>query len=282
MSGGFYRAEVVSGGDGDRIDTVHDALVVGSRAVRIHQGQVGQYDPIPDCCARVIFHRKVLYGDTHPRPDQRPVGQIGQDPQEYPSTGDGLDQAGHTFAHAVDDIGAHGIAGIHEQVHDEHVALRAFRVPALRRPMVKDLDVPGTTAPGNHLGVQAVGQVDDLVLALKQGLPGERHIGHVDNLHLADEKRVGDLGHVAAGQPGGPGRSRQPRDHRQAEYADHVLDHLVRQVELQRMRARVQRGKVFLGQRSAITKRFDARSDAQLEEIRDSRPRLGRRDIGCH
>ena len=191
-------------------------------------------------------------------------------------------------------------------MHDEHVPFGAVRVAALRRLMVKHLDVPGTAPPCDHLGVQAVGKVENLLLSFQQGLPGQWHIGHVDHLHLADEKRIRHGRHVAAGQPGGPGRPGQPRDdgrlldgkrhddlsrvdqeverdaHRQPENADHVLDHLVGEVELQRVRARVQRGEVFLGQRRAITKRFDARSHAQFEEIRDSRPRPGRRDVGCH
>ena len=92
-------------------------------------------------------------------------------------------------------------------MHNEHVPFLTLWIPALRRLVMEYLDVPGAASPRHHLGVQAVGQIENVLLALQQGLPGAWHVGNVNHLHLADEHRVGDLGAVAARQPGGPRRT---------------------------------------------------------------------------
>ena len=152
--------------------------------------------------------------------------------------------------------------------------------------------------------MQAVGQVDDLLLPVEQVLAGEFEVGNVDDLHLADEHRVRDFRAIAARQPRRARRAREPGNdggllhreghdhfppidqevepdaHGQSEDAHDVLDHLVGEVRLQGVRARVERDEILFGQRRSVAQRGDARTDAKLEETRDSRPQGGRLRLG--
>ena len=301
----FDGAEVVAGGDGHGIDAVHDALVVGGRAVRIDQRQiVRQHDAVAHLGAGEALHGQILRRYGHLGANQRAIGEVGEDAQEDLAAGDGFHEARHAFAHAVDDVRAHGVAGVHQQVQHHHVAQGPFRVAALRRTVAEDLDAASAAASGDHLRMQAVGEVEDFLLAPEQRPPRPLGIGHVDDLHLADEHRIGDLGAIAAGKPrrarragqaGDDGRLLDAQGHhvvapvdeevqadaeRQAEDADHVLDHLVRDLALQRMLAGTQRLQVVVRDQPAFVQRGQPILHRHLEEAGNARTSAGASFVG--
>ena len=172
--------------------------------------------------------------------------------------------------------------------------------------MVEHLDVACASAPGDHPRVQAVGEIDQFIPPVEQRLLRAFDVGDIDHLDLADEDRRRRLGVKPAGKPrcprgaGKPGddgrllhgeryddvaavdQEIQPDSERQAQDADHVLDHLVGRVTLQRVRAALKRQEVFLGERRALAQGVNARADAQLEEVGNPRPRFERGDVTVH
>ena len=148
MRPGLDGPPVVARGEGDGIHAVHDALVVGGCPVRIDQGQiVGQHDAVPHGFAGIAPASQILHRNAHPGLGDGPVGQIRQDAQEDFAAGDGFNQGGNAFAHAVDQVGAHRIPGIDQQVRHHH-PLAAFRGPMNMR-----FQAPSAAASGQHLGV---------------------------------------------------------------------------------------------------------------------------------
>ena len=74
------RAPVVAGGDGERVDAVHDALVVRGGAVRVGGGQViGVHHPLGHLGPRHAVARQRLQRHPHRRARQPPVGQVRED-----------------------------------------------------------------------------------------------------------------------------------------------------------------------------------------------------------
>ena len=120
VGAGFNGAPIVSSGDGDGIDTVHYPLVVSSRPVRIDRREIRRDDDsVANPFTRVIGSGKRGVRYRAPGPGKRPVRQIGEDSQKDLSPGNRLDQRRDALAHPVGDVGAHGIAGVHQQVHDQ-------------------------------------------------------------------------------------------------------------------------------------------------------------------
>ncbi len=227
-------------------------LLCGGGAVGIHAGEVrSDDDAVAHPLAGIALSRELGRRQRHLGPGQRPVGQVGKNAQEDVALGDGFDQRGHAFAHAVDEVGAHGVAGIHEQVHHQHLAGHA------RHRVTAYFNVHRTAAAGHHARVQAVGE-SQYFLALRQDCADRQiHVRDLDDLDLADEdwRRGGGLIAATAARQLGRGAQRrddrrflhhqwhhvvaavdekiQPQPDRQAEYADDVLDHLVGAVDVQ-------------------------------------------------
>ena len=187
---GLDGAPVVARRDGDGIDAVHDAFVVRGGAIRIDGRELGGDD---DAVARLLAACSRLpascsTGILQLRAHERAVGEVRQDAQEHLAARDRLDERRDALAHAVDEIRAHRVARVDEQVHDEHL------LGARRQRMDEQLDVAGAAAARHHVRVQAVGEVDDLLLALAQRLLRLLHVGQIHDLNLADQNRVRRFG----------------------------------------------------------------------------------------
>ncbi len=170
-----------------------------------------------------------------------------------------LDQRRQRLARGVDHVGAHRVAAVVDQVHDEHRAGRALGQDA-------HLDVARAAVQADDDRVGAVGQVDELLLLRQDFGRRSRDIAQIEHLDLADHQRLGGLGvEAAAGarQAGGETRACHHRrlldDHRhqhvaavdhevggdaqrQRVGADHVFHHLVGLFQGQAARRRKQLG----------------------------------------
>ena len=117
---GFDRSPVVAGRNRDGIDTVHDALVVGGRPIRIRSSNIARHDDgITDGSSVEVVNGQLLgpVGDTRGR--QRAVGEIGKDAHRDRAAADLGDVRRDRLADRVDQVCTHRVAGIHEQVHHE-------------------------------------------------------------------------------------------------------------------------------------------------------------------
>ena len=118
---GFHRPPVVAGRESDGVDAVHDALVVGRRSVGVDGRELaGDDDAVAHLLAVVAVVAEVLDRDLHLGSHQRAIGQIRQNPEEDLAAGDTLDERSDAFAHGVDQIGAHGVAGVDQKVDHHH------------------------------------------------------------------------------------------------------------------------------------------------------------------
>ncbi len=224
------------------------------------------------------------------RASEGAVGQVRQDPQEHFAARDRLDQRRDALAHAVDEVRAHRVARVDEQMHHEHL------LAPRRQRMHEELDVPRTAAARDHVRVEAVREVDDLAAAIAEPPLRSLHVGEVHDLDLADQDRVRRLGAETAVRADQLARRAERRDdrrllddhrhdvllvvdhqvhaetERQAHHADHVLDHLVGGVELERVLARRERAEVGAVDQSALVHGANALLDAQFVEIGNPQP----------
>ena len=163
-----------------------------------------------------------------------------------------LDHRGECLDQRVDGIGAHRVAGVEEDVHDDHRL-------APRRADEPDLHVARAGPAPTETGCGFLGRRQQARACRAEPLDGGARIGDVDELDLADHRsrvRLGDEPARGAGDECGVGGGRDHgrlldhhRDHvvasvhleieRHAEWqrerADGVLDHDVRDVERQRV-----------------------------------------------
>ena len=157
--------------------------------------------------------------------------------------------------------------------------------------MDEQLDVAGAAAARHHVRVQAVGEVDDLLLALAQRAFRFLHVGQIHDLNLADQNRVRRFGLETAASADqlacrahGCDDRRLFDDHRHdvllivddqvhaeperhAHDADDVLDHLVGGVEIERMLARGEGAEIRSIDEPALVHGPHALFDAQLVEL---------------
>ena len=200
VGAGLDGAPVVAGGERHGVDAVHDALVVGGGAVRVDVGEVGGDD---DAVAHALAGEALARERGGRQRDlgarQRAVGEVGEDAQEDLALGDGLDQRGHAFAHAVDQVGAHGVAGVDEQVHDEHLAVHAWSSGSCgpRRPRRRRRARP--CAGGSCWRGRGFPAARSSTALMARGMSG-----HLDHLDLADQDGRRRGGREAARSSGRP------------------------------------------------------------------------------
>jgi hypothetical protein len=195
------------------------------------------------------------------------------------------DQGRYALAHAVDEIRAHRVARVDEQVDDEHL------LRARRQRMHEQLDVARAAAPRDHVRVQAVGKIDDVLLPTRKRLLRLLHIGQIHDLDLADQDRVRRFclePAAASNQLAGRAERRHDGrlldDHRNdvlpvvddevhaeperhAHDADDVLDHLVGGIEIEGVLPRRERAKIRRIDETAIVDRANAFLDGELVEL---------------
>ena len=246
---GLDGPPVVAGRDDDRIDAVHDSLVVRGRAVGVHgRERVRVEDAFGHVVAAVLRRRQHVRRQRDACPREAEVREVRQDAQPHRAAGDLLDASGDGLGHRVDGVRAHRVAHVDDQVHHDHRAAR-------RVVEHVDLDVAAAAAESDERAVAFVGHRDDLVAVPQDREPRAVRIGHADHLdlrphdrararrleaaavarELRHERRRGDdrgflddhrHEHVAAVDPEVAGDGE-----RQFERADHVLDHPVGDAE---------------------------------------------------
>ncbi len=244
---------------------------MGGGTIRIDQGEIiGQNDAVAHLLAAEALAGQHRHRIGHLCRHQRLIGEVGKDAQKHLATGDAFNQAGDALAHGVDQVGAHGVTGVHQQMDHQHVLAGG------RRLMQMHLDVLGAAAAGDHVRMQAVGQVDDFAAALLDLVLCLGRVWHINDLDLADEQLFralhpettrahGLLGCRADGGDNGRFFHRhrhqvglvvdnkvQPHAHGYSEHADDILDHLVGSFRTQRVAAAGKLAQFVLVQQTAL------------------------------
>ena len=187
MRPGLDGAPVLAAGQGHGVDTVHDALVVGRSPVGVQGSeQMGLDDAAHDLLTGIVAKAQQMGRDGAHGPRQAPVGQVGEDTKVYPPAADLFDQGRQRLDSRVERVGPHGIAGIVQQVEDEHR-------PQGRLGQDPHLHVAGPAVEREDHGIGLVGQVEEAILLLQETKPRCPGLGHIQDLYLADHDRIGGV-----------------------------------------------------------------------------------------
>ena len=281
---GFDRAPVVARRNRNSVDAVHDALVVGSRAVWIRGGDVARHDDgIADGRSVEIVNGQLFGQIADARGHQGAIGEIRQDAHRNFAAADFGNPRRNRLTYRVDQVCAHGVAGIYEQVNRERSLAAGKRKPA-------DLDVANAPAPLAKARMNGVSSREQLVrcsLDTRGRRPG---IGNIRDVDLSCQQRFVAASleaTIAARQRSGKTQARNDRwlldDHGcqaagtidnevgrncegQTEHADDVFDDPVRGRGQQHVAAFPQHGGVVGRQQATLLQPLDALSDVQPVE----------------
>ena len=281
MGTGFDRAPVVAGRDRDRVDAVHDALVVGGRPVWVGGGDVARRDDrVADGLAIEITDGQAFRGVADAGSHYRTICEVRQYSHRHGAAAD----LGHArrdgFADRVHEIGAHSVPGVHVQVHGDR------GLPAGQREAAH-VDLANAAAPLAQTRVHRIRRLQQLPGRCLDICRRPIDVGDLRNVDLPGQQRlVAACLETAAvsGKGSGKAQSRDDRrlldDHRrqaadpvdeevgrdrerQAEDADDVFDDLVGGRRQQDMATFTQRGCVVGRQPAALLEPVDALPDVQ-------------------
>src|SRR2546426_959684 len=187
-----------------------------------------------------------------PRADETPHREVRDDPEVNAAARPLLDVRGDRLRHRVHGVRPHRVAAVDDQVGDHHMSPLRIHDP--------DLDVPRAAADLHEHRILLVRDREDLVSVVEDRHPRSVGIRDPDELDLADHDRTRRARREPAPLPRHPSRVRGGRDHARLfnrhrdqvitlvdpevhrdpegdrHRADHVLDHPVDLVELQRPR----------------------------------------------
>src|SRR3989475_5531833 len=250
---GLDGPPVVPGRHDDRVDAVHNALVVGRAPERVGvRERVRLEDSLDDVLSRDVLGPDGLFREHGPRADETPHREVRDDPEIDAAARPLLDVRRDRLRHRVDGVRPHRVAAIDDQVGDHHVSPLRIHDP--------DLDVLRAAAELHEHRILLVRDREDFVSVVEDRHPRPVGIRDPDKLDLPDHDRTRRARREPTSLPRHPSRVRGGRDdarlfnrhrdqvialvdpevHRDPEgdrhRADHVLDHPVDLVELQRPR----------------------------------------------
>ena len=201
MRAGFNCSRVIAGGNNCCRDAVHDALVVGRRAVGIRcRERIGLEDLINDLST---FHGISRLAQRFFLVDCACSGksvssEVGEDAQINFSACDLLYVRCDRFCHGVDRVRAHRVADIDQQVKDDHRACLGLDN--------SHVEVMEAASEFHENRVLIVADLLDIFLMLQNSALGEFRCRHIHDLHLRDHDRSREGGGETAGHTGHLGR----------------------------------------------------------------------------
>ena len=120
MCCGLDRTPVIASSDSQRVDAIHDALVVRRCPVWIYKSDIaGKNDAVTNRRPVQSVAGESGLRITHVRLHYRSVGQVGKNLQRRSAAADVGNQRCNNLTDCVDEIGTHRITGIDEHVHGE-------------------------------------------------------------------------------------------------------------------------------------------------------------------
>ncbi len=184
------------------------------------------------------------------RPGKAAVCQVGQNAQVHTTACQVFDFWSEELEHRVDQVSAHGILHIDDQVNDQHRSNRGFGKEA-------GLNIAWTAAIFSQVGVKIGDILEQFLFMCQHCLSSSLDVWQVEHLQLTDHLLGGHAGFKTTAGSGEPGHERDSSDHRglfnyhgyedftsvddevlsdserQAIETDHVLDHGIRAFKVQ-------------------------------------------------
>jgi len=124
VGGGFDRSRIVTRGEGDGGDAVHDAFVVCNRPEPVGVGKlVGSHDPTCHCLTVESCPTQSRNRNTKARAGPASRCGVGEDRHKDGPAAEFLQGTPKCLCGGVDDICAHGVPGVYVEIDNEQVAL---------------------------------------------------------------------------------------------------------------------------------------------------------------
>src|SRR2546421_9279580 len=250
---GLDGPPVVPGRHDDRVDAVHDALVVRGAPERIRiRERVRLQDALDDVLSEDVLGPDGLFREDGSRADEASHRQVRNDPQVDAAARPLLDVRRDRLRHCVHGVRPHRVAAVDDQVGNHHVS--PFRIHDAH------LDVLRAAPDLHEHRILLVRERQDLVSVVEDRHPPPVRVRDPDELDLPEHDRTRGARREPTSLSGHPSRVRgrrydarlfdrhrdqviafvDPEIHRDPEgdrhRADHVLDHPVDLVELERPR----------------------------------------------
>ena len=156
---------------------------MGRGTIRINLGELGgQDDSVTNFLTRIAFSFQFLGWYDHAGLDDTSIGQVGQNPEKHTTFRQGFDICGDFLTHRINDVCTHGIAGINEDMNDQHQWVSLCSLEG------SYFDVLNPAPAFNHLWVKLIEFVDEFVFMEQNLIPGFLRIRWIHDLDLANEK----------------------------------------------------------------------------------------------
>ena len=150
MRTGLDGPPVVAGRERERVNTVHDALVVRRRPVRVGARNIArENDPVTDDLRAEVAGREARQRVAHARRHDRVVRQVAQDAQRDLAAAEFGEARRQCLAERVDQVGTHGVGSVDQELNGDDF-------PAARQFEDAGLDVPRAAAALEQAGMYGV------------------------------------------------------------------------------------------------------------------------------
>ena len=164
-------------------------------------------DAIPNLLAAKIAKGEILTGKTGAGPGEAAVCQVGEDTQVHPTAGEVLNFWREELEHGVNQVSAHGVLHVDDQVDDQHRSNRGFGKEA-------GLHVARTAAIVAQAGVKIGDILQQFVFMCQHCLSSSLNVWQIEQLQLTDHLLGGHAGLKTTTVFGEPGHEGDTSDHR--------------------------------------------------------------------
>mmetsp|Transcript_24614 Transcript_24614/g.55605 ORF Transcript_24614/g.55605 Transcript_24614/m.55605 type:complete len:246 (-) Transcript_24614:403-1140(-) len=186
----FDSSPVVPSSDDDRINTVHDSLVVCACPIRIRVGEpVRRCDPLSNFLSVHVFGCKTIKRDLHGRPNKSAISQVGQNAKSNLSPCYLLNFLRQMLCCCVDHICAHGISAVEEEIEDK-VGLFLFSLLVINDSLHLHASDPPSSLDQARLEI--VGHGGELVKVRSESIfrSFQLLMPNVEDVHLSYHNRI--------------------------------------------------------------------------------------------
>src|SRR3989449_360515 len=204
VGSGLDGPPVVPRRNDDRVDTVHDALVVGRAPERVGvRKRVRLEDSLDDVLSGDVLGPDGLFREHGPGADETPHREVRDDPEVDAAARPLLDVRRDRLRHRVDGGRPHRVAAVDNQVGDHHVSPLRIHDP--------DLDVLRAAAELHEHRILLVRDREDFVSVVEDRHPRPVGIRDPDKLDLPDHDRTRRARREPTSLPRHPSRVRGGR-----------------------------------------------------------------------
>src|SRR5574341_1228814 len=195
MCPGLYGTPIIASRNDDRINPIHNALVMGCCSIGISCREGPRLDnTIYDLSARILREVQHIRRDGALSTRQPPICQVRQNSQANTPASDALYLGSQPLTSGVNRTSTHRITAVHDQVDDQHRADSSV----FQR---SHLDITRAAAELNEYRIAVGGEIEQIGFMAHDCGPCSSKIRHVEHLDLTNHLWLGAAGAEATALP---------------------------------------------------------------------------------